>query len=144
MLNFFKKKSNNVLPKAIKNFKRLNSFEFAQLDIVYEKHPIIEIFHSGFVNTWDMDIETNPDSLIMFLVFSEDKPNNEVYLNNFQESIIFNKTKRSYQLFTDKKTYYYNFPNKEDVQLIERDIYIFLNEVYNINSDKFFNVYIRN
>ena len=144
MFNFFKKKTTNNLIKALTDFEKLNSFEFSQLDIVFEKHPIIEIFHSGFVDSWDMDIETKPDSLVLFIIFSEEKPNNEIYLNNFKESSIFKKVKRSYQLFPDKKTYYYNFPNRKDIDLIERDIYIFLTEIYKIESSDFFNIYIRN
>lgn len=144
MFNFFKKKTANTLIKALTDFDKLNPFEFSQLDIVYEKYPIIEIFHSEFVNSWGMDIETKSDSLVMFIVFSEEKANNDIYLKNFEDSIIFNKVKRSYQLFPDKKTYYYNFPNRKDIDLIERDIHIFLTEIYEINNNKFFNVYIRN
>lgn len=141
--NFFKKKPTNTLIKALIHFEKLNPFQFSQLDIVYEKHPIIEIFHSGFVESWEMDIETKSDSLIMFIVFSEEKPSNETYLKNFKRSIIFKKLKRSYQLFPGKETYYYNFPNRKDINLIERDIHIMLSEIYEIKSDKFFDVYIR-
>ena len=143
MFNIFKSKYPHPINKALKEFVKLNPKDYGQLDIVFQKNSIAEVFHSSFVDTWGKDIETLPNSLVVFFVFSDEKPGSETYLNNLKTSLIFNKTKSSLDLFPEVPTYYYTFQNKVEIDLIERDLNILLSEIYKFNSDDSIELFIR-